>query len=472
MFDIVLFTDFQKKRYSTKRPDLSTGFYYSCVLKEETDVLNPTFLVEVGSEFNPGQTNYCYVSKFTRWYYIDKIVNNGPYWELTCKVDVLATYRSGMFNDTIYVTRTNHPDYIDRSLVDALFPASAELTYIQDKKAFNSLSLNGAYIVGIVNGGNNVSGVGDAISYWGLNSKQLNDLVKYMFNPDNIEDLYGITDTIVKTFFNPLQYIVSAKWVPFDVRDLEGAEKAWIKMAWWTVPVSGKLLTSATNTVYSNLDTEISHNDSHKNSYLNSSYYCQYHLYIPWIGEYDLVAEQLMGFNWLRVGITLDVISGDILGEIRVSTGNEFQWKNGRHIMYFRSNVASDIQLTQGYTDYIGEAKSVTNVIGSVLSLNMSGALQGVADGLSAKNPTVSTLGSNGSRALGSINQFITLHQYFRKSPARDASSFGYPCGKRVELRNLEGHFCQIGKPDIEISASSWEMDEVNSMAMEGIYLE
>lgn len=67
--------------------------YSSCILKETEDVTAPT--VRIQTTDNLSGINYCYIERYGRYYFVDKIETtpNG-FWQLTCRCDVLMSYKS------------------------------------------------------------------------------------------------------------------------------------------------------------------------------------------------------------------------------------------------------------------------------------------------------------------------------------------------------------------------------------------
>lgn len=65
-------------------------------LRGESSVINPSFIIE---HSNPSTYNYCYISDFSRYYFIDNItsIRNGL-WKIDCKVDVLMSYKDAILN--------------------------------------------------------------------------------------------------------------------------------------------------------------------------------------------------------------------------------------------------------------------------------------------------------------------------------------------------------------------------------------
>lgn len=69
----------------------------SVPLKQDTDILNPKLLIYSNSSLEI--MNYCYISEFSRYYFIEKIdpVRKNLY-RISCKVDVLESYKIQILN--------------------------------------------------------------------------------------------------------------------------------------------------------------------------------------------------------------------------------------------------------------------------------------------------------------------------------------------------------------------------------------
>ena len=83
---------------------LSAGSTYSCVLKDDTSVLDPVIILQTSD--NIFSFNYMYISDFGRYYYIKDIksVNNNR-WEITAHVDVLETYATAIKANSAVIKR-------------------------------------------------------------------------------------------------------------------------------------------------------------------------------------------------------------------------------------------------------------------------------------------------------------------------------------------------------------------------------
>ena len=114
---------------------LGTGTTYNgVVMKEPTDVIAPT--IRITSTGNLSNVNYCYIERYGRYYFVDKIVavNNGL-WELTCRCDVLMSWKTGITSltgtlersETVFNGYLNDPKYkalAYRNIVTKQFPTA------------------------------------------------------------------------------------------------------------------------------------------------------------------------------------------------------------------------------------------------------------------------------------------------------------------------------------------------------------
>ena len=87
-----------KRRNSTLQPTLSAS--YDCILKQPVSIDNPTFIIQ-DSSFNMALN---YAKWENTYYFIDRIVSvRNNVWEVSCVIDVLATYKTEILASTQYV---------------------------------------------------------------------------------------------------------------------------------------------------------------------------------------------------------------------------------------------------------------------------------------------------------------------------------------------------------------------------------
>lgn len=86
-------------------------------LREESEVLNPTILIERQSMTG---VNYAYISEFDRYYFVNEIESvRTNLWRLSLHVDVLYTYRDAIRRNRALVYRQQNR--FDLMLDDGIF---------------------------------------------------------------------------------------------------------------------------------------------------------------------------------------------------------------------------------------------------------------------------------------------------------------------------------------------------------------
>ena len=116
----VNFYTFSKKTNSTKQPTGTAALSASCLLKDATSIISPVFQIRTS---DPTTYNYCYCRAFHRYYFISDITWNKGYWEIRCKCDVLATYKTTIGSTNGYILRA--ANYSDGNIIDELYPATS-----------------------------------------------------------------------------------------------------------------------------------------------------------------------------------------------------------------------------------------------------------------------------------------------------------------------------------------------------------
>lgn len=103
---------------------LSTALSYTGTLREETDVLNPSILIEDTSVNHDEilKQNYAYISEFKRYYFIERIsVVNETLLRINLRVDVLYSFMSDIELQTGFFERLNDSLYV-KEILDERVP--------------------------------------------------------------------------------------------------------------------------------------------------------------------------------------------------------------------------------------------------------------------------------------------------------------------------------------------------------------
>ena len=202
--------------------------------------MNPTFKLNVGG--NPVGFNYCYVSSFERYFFINDWSYDKGFWYASCTCDVLASWKNEIGAESHYILRSAS-DY-NGDISDELYPANTNVTgYIDHADNGDPLNYTGGlcYIVGIVGYTDEVIAQYGSLIYYIMKPLAFRSFLNYLMN--NIDQWSSILTTeysegVQKALINPIQYIKSCVCMPFDADDITGAVVSRIQFGYYHYDVS------------------------------------------------------------------------------------------------------------------------------------------------------------------------------------------------------------------------------------------
>lgn len=486
---------FTKRENSTKRPT-SGGTGYDCTMIDDTSLMNPTFKLSIAS--NPIGNNYAYVADFNRYYFITEIRTYQNFWYITCKCDVLATYKTEIGSQTHYVLRSAS-DY-DGTISDSYYPAKTQVLeqlYYPDNSYDPMAYSNGhSYILGIVGNTDVVTDqIGSLIYYW-FNDQSLHQFISYLMN--NIAsgtDPWGqiaqteYSEGVQKALIDPIQYIKSAICLPVAMPSSGYATASSVKFGYysWTVPggYTVKKVGSGNEKILTKEVTSITvpthPQASTRGTYLNCAPYSYYYIhYGPW-GDIELDPVLVNGNTKIKLFITYDLIKG--IGRLLI-TGNEFP-----HRVFFNGSaqVGVDINLSQVYKDALSyEAATTAGIFGSVAAGAALGAssnpLESLAKGLGFASsavqdmtrlsyPVVKGIGDSGSFLAMFDSYNLYMISKFLYIVDENLAEIGRPLCQAKQINTLSGFIlCQLA--DAQISGTADEAQLINSYLNTGFFYE
>lgn len=497
---VTLYKNFEKRENSTKLPlvsDAHTDFI--CTLKAGTSVTDPVLEIYLSGQ-DPADTpvgsgyNYAYIPKWSRYYFITdwKYVNG--IWVAYLHVDVLATYKGTIGSSAPYVLRSASNGNDD--IVDTLFPATE--TWAESEKNFTTQPFSPSttrpcYVVGIISQpapaspsdepGANTQG---CVTYYGTTSKGVRDIIRYLMSDEFVngflaDPLAGLTATAVKNFVDPLQYIESVRYYPFDIYDPDAAltpvkpQLGFYDMTGTNFPFVLVPLPSltATRTGQSAIDVNPYSTDPGK-GFLNQPPYVEYDLLLePW-GIIPLNASLMKGRANLYTTIDVDYVTG--LARMAVGTAS------GRaDLGIYSAIVGVDISLAQITQDVMGAASSlvggIVGTVGAALTGNVGGAISSAANGITNAldnfKPQASVSGANNSMiAYKGTNKGATLRMRYCDCVGFAPAEYGRAyCDTPTSINALSGYI-KCGHGDIDMRGLDSERRAVKAYLEGGFFYE
>lgn len=501
MFDILLYS-FAKKESSTKIPVNETPLTISGVLKEPSSITNPIIRIEpLPGNVSPHQYTYAYINTFARMYFIEDWVWADGLWEVHMKVDVLASFRNQIGAQTEYVLRTDSLTDFNGEITDTTYPATTDYitrSYISSNNPFPSAINVGCYIVGIISG-NSPTAVG-AISYYAMDSYQFGQLKQALLSEDNLitmglaildpstgqltPTVQDISLEVLKTMYNPFQYIVSCMWFPFPLTEIpSSAQVTQIKIGWWEYTLNGAIIDAQLATFAEDLPIT-THPQASRGTYLNYSPYVRRTL----IGRFGTIALDNAyfdsGFNRVGIEYVVDLITGQCKAGIE---------RLQQHGSGFDSDIITQrefllgvpIQLAQVGTDYLGTALQsmglggnllggavagfATGGVGGAVAGAISSTASGIYNSISTAMPQMETSGQNGSFL--SVNNVTRLIEQFFIIVDEDIGHRGRPLCELRQLNTLSG-FILCAEGELDISCYDNERKEIVQYLTTGFFWE
>ena len=482
---------FTKRENSTKQP-ISGGTDYSCVMMDDTSLMNPTFKLSISS--NPIGKNYAYVADFNRYYFINDISTYQGFWYISCTCDVLASFKTEIGNQTHYVLRS--ASNYDGDIEDVIYPCNTNVAeYIDYADSSDPLDWSDGhcYVLGIVGYKDTVTEQFGALRYYIMKPAGLKKFLEFLM--DNIDRWSGILESdysygVQKALIDPIQYIKSCICMPFSYDQITGNATSTVKFGYYdyNVPSGSDYLTkevSDTN-VCKTKETATITLRSHpqaatRGAYLNCQPYTRLTLhYGPW-GDIDLDPMLLKGNNKINLETLYDLVTG--VGRLIIS-GNV----NTAAILFNGSaQVGVDVNLSQVYKDALGyESATTRTLFGSVAagaSLGMSGnPVADIANGLSfitsgvqdmtrLNYPTVSGVGSSGSYMSFHDPKNLYLLSRFNYIVDENLTEIGRPLCQTKQINTLSGYIlCMLA--DAQITGTAEEAKQINTYMNTGFFYE
>lgn len=488
--EIDFYTGFYKKTNSTKRPDnTATVHTYTGYLREPCSVLNPSVSIKdnLSSGHPPLVTMYAYIPRFFRYYFVKDWQWDNGVWTVNLTVDVLATWKTHIGEETEYILRTDSTTDFNGEITDVIYPATTDISTSTTEYAspFAPATISaGVYIVGIISG-ETTNSIG-AVTYYILTSAEFGALKHKLFSDDGLYTM-GIVDAqgnlliqdmseeMFKAMYNPYQYIASCKWFPINLSDIPNTAKeavTTIPIGWWPYTLNGyRVRYPMVNITESGIAVPSHPQASARGQYLNYAPYTRRSL-CSRFGTVPLDGAFFQDGDTIQIRYNVDFITGQCRAVIERVRNNAINFILEKNFV-----LATDIQLAQIGVDYLGTAvtaiSSVANVAQQTMNFQFGNAIASAANGiyntLQAQMPQLMTSGSNGSILSANIaTKMITM---FYKIVDEDIEHRGRPLCELRRIDTLSGYIlCAEG--DLDLNCYDDERKAISRYLTTGFFWE
>lgn len=470
-----------KRINSTKLPTLEDLLISGeVVLKQATSVDKPIFIMACGAD-DMAKARICnYVEFQGNYFWITSIVQlNNTHIEISCEVDVLATFKTEILQTKAYVLYSDSAGRTD--LIDNRNVRTINWKYRKTVREKVSMFTKGdsCYIVEVING--YPSTKLSTSTFYLMASSQMEALMSSLYGSNDF------FDNIIKSIQNPSNLMVKAIWYPFGIGEFQGAftgQEETVRVGNYEAGANGYRIqnidfSSTAELIHIDLSGVLQDNYAYDES--NCTLKCT----LPFYGMIELPVSTTLkaGTREFFIRITLDILSGTLMYEILGSAGEA-----GYRTRVYKTSFGCTVPL--GYQSYnpLQFIGAVTGAVGGVAAATMApeavaGGMIASAAGFGASNviSSVSSLqkdngviGTIGSRVdMGWANDITVevLTAELSESVTAKKEVLGLPCCSTVELSTLTG-YCQCSNASVSAIAMPEEITKINNYLNGGVYIE
>ena len=475
------FWTFAKKSNSTARPAANPAYTFSCTLKDASGVLRPVLEIYQSAAFNPSGLNYARIATYSRYYYVTDWQWILGRWECTLQVDVLATYKTQIGADSKYILRSSYAR--DINLIDTFYPSK---TWAVDEEYTGSFNWTrsitaGHFVIGVVNRSQHL---GMPVTYYDIAASEIRDLMQLMFPAeagDWDDTLTLANQALIKSIYDPWQFVVSCKWFPCPV---SADTYEYIGFGNWD---GNHLTANSSDWIVGNPVS----NPANWSGYLQtinlpsgwlsrparerSTPYC--HMFLkcnPW-GVIELDPNDFTTATAVILEAYPDYISGDCRLDVyaRISANQK--------VLVYQSNakIGVDIPLANTAQNVSGFLTSLAGVVGAVASSGAStaAAVMGTLEAVGGLHDAASAMAPTMSRAGGVMSGMINLDgegllrirtNYFA---GESNSEFGRPLCDVRQISAIPGYI-KCGEGHMDLAAFQEEVQEIEDFLTGGFFYE
>lgn len=443
---------FSKRENSTAFPLTDAAYILDVVLKEATSILSPTWIIQR----NPvGLLSMNYALWEGRYYNITDIsILSNTICAISAEVDLCATYQEYILNTTTFVERANQ--HFDTYLSDYYVSQS---TRLYPPSVFTSVlppnfDSEGSFLVRTCGGG---TAAATGISMYALNNDGLKALLSSLFTESNYDFL---SDTSVKSFFNPFQYILDVKFFPFLSSSFGGGLER-IKLGWWDTGVDATPVLDTSISYAIDVSMPESHYDDFRKY---DSNWNTIRMFLPGSGLHFFNPAELG--DTCRIRFDIDVSTGQ--GLIKVHPGTN----ESGFISVYNGQFCSPIAIGQLDNNAPRALISTLSTVGSAMTGNLIGATGGVINTIqNILQPTASINGTAGnmSALVDTPRVIVTRYEYQSKDIPQQVA--GRPVMATKPLSMFNG-YVKCGNANILIPGTDVERKQLNRILNGGFYIE
>lgn len=458
------FYQFKKRTNSTERPSES-ALLHTCnvALKAGTSILTPTLeIANGGNVSNILKVNYCYIAKFSRYYFVTDISYDRGIWYISLNVDVLATYKDEIGAESRFILRCSAT--CDGTIADNRGRIVTNYyTETSNKLSFINQFINGTVVIGI----SNKEETGLHGSYYAMTYNEYLNLRAILFSEDWLTQLADIGQYIHYCKWFPIQ--CSSETLPVYTTKVSRIPlyRGYVDVSAYQISLNPIVEISSTFSVPKPVAISKG-TDEVDPLWLCRSPYANYTLIFPGFGEMQLNPDMICYASNLFCKVQIDISTGSAL--LNVSTSSTFS------SLVCKNSASFGVELPVVGVDYkqrqaLSGLLTIGGALGQVAAKDYGGAIS------STLNGAVQTLESCAPGAqrhgnAGSIVEFKNqafVQGVFQLLTIPNINNDGLPLYEMRKPSTIPGYI-ECGAGYTRISGTADEYNKVNQYMREGFY--
>lgn len=449
--EVIFFTNFSKRKNSTKRPNDAEGVVREVRLKGQCDLSNPMFFLKDVS-------SYTYCKAWGNYYFIHRIghdIDGAEY--VYCNIDVLASWKNQIFATTAFVEYST--SNYNKQLKDPRCKPYLSKTF-DERENQSELFLTRNHenecviltCMGMI-----------GLQSWILDERSLQTLMAEVSIAGREEG-----EALQMQFGDALGSIISAQRIPIEPSMIPSTGPELIYLGFYNTGYEATYLYGEYTMERGDVEIPWQYDD-----FRNGAPYTELYLELPYVGVVPLDSSDFIGERGVIIQTCVNVRNGHI--DYRICSGSvnhvvaNFSGTCGGTIEVAASQIANPRRVVDG----------VLSVSKNAISPSSAGVVAGmvkdIADiAMDLQQDSISIIGSYSGgygETLNTKYRCITICHNTNEEPSNLASLYGRPCMKVLQIGSLTGYVKTSGF-SIDIDALDVVRDMINSAMDSGVYLE
>lgn len=449
MANAVFYTT-SKRQNSTLVPS-GAGVTLDVLLKDDTSLLNPVLRFSYS-----GAPTFSMCQFAGRYYFIDDVVSvHNNLWDIYCRVDTLATWKSAILTTTAFVL---YDETANTDIVDGRLPIQTDESVSVNNITYFSpyYSATGCYLLTAVNR--------DGCFTYVMSEAQLTQFMAGLINWINGE----ITSTTVEGTIaevgkmiigsgNVLDNIKGLCWIPFNASDI-AQQSRFIAVGLYDNNENGLYITGMANISW----TQRINIPWQTTGWRRTQPYTQVYVYIPYIGTVMIPAGNITQETALDVRFSVNKRNGAMGVDIYGAASGE---------RVYTGSGSTAVSMPIG-SSALNVGALVTGRIASAAALVMGNFIGAAASAINSvqSNPQ-SAGGIAGGAGSGLTQDLICFTVFHDVSDIPTNMELGTPTFKTKSLGALSG-YVQCDNASVAGAMTQQERNTINTFLNGGIYIE